>query len=309
MSAPRDNTVDSLGLTLHYLEWGEPDGEPLILMHGFLDLAYSWQPFVNALLAIAQRRLRILAPDCRGHGDSGWIGAGGYYHFPDYVLDLDCVLRAAGVGRVKLVGHSMGGTIAFLYAGTFPGRVDQLVLIEGMGPVGQRFSDAPHRMEQWIAEVNQRGRNHFRQYSSIEAGASQLRQTHPHLDAGFALDLAHAGMKQHVNGKWIWKFDPLHRSAAPQPFYTNQAIEFLRRIACPVLIVEGKDSRQTRRSDKAQRYAALAEHQQVTIDDAGHMVHQDNPRQLADVVAGFLQLSKTGGASPQGPGLSSQSRA
>ncbi len=291
MAEPREKTVDCQGLNLHYLEWGEPDGEPLMLVHGFLDLAYSWQPFVSALLAITQRRLRILAPDCRGHGNSGWVGAGGYYHFADYVLDLDRVLGAAGVDGVRLIGHSMGGTISFLYAGTFPRRVEQLVLIEGIGPVAQQFSDAPARMEQWIAEVNQRGRNHFRQYSSIEAGANQLCQTNPRLDAGFARDLARAAMKQHPNGKWIWKFDPLHRTAAPQPFYADQALEFLRRIECPVLIVDGKNSRQTRRTDKPQRYAALAAHQQVIIDDAGHMVHQDNPRRLADVVARFLQLS------------------
>ena len=290
MSSPREQTVDSQGLTIHYLEWGEPDGEPLVLVHGFLDLAYSWQLFVNELLATSQRPLRIIAPDCRGHGDSGWVGSGGYYHFADYVLDLDCVWRAAGVERAKLIGHSMGGTISFSYTGTFPSRVDQLVLIEGIGPVGMQFSDAPRRMEQWIAEVNQRGRNHFRQYSSIEAGASQLSQTNPRLDAGFARDLARAAMKQHDNGNWIWKFDPLHRTAAPQPFYTDQALAFLRLIDCPVLIVDGAVSHQTRRSDKAQRYAALADHRQVTIDDAGHMVHQDNPRQLAEEVTRFLQL-------------------
>ena len=290
MPAPREKSVDCLGLTIHYLEWGEPDGEPLVLVHGFLDLAYSWQLFVDELLATSQRSLRIIAPDCRGHGDSGWVGAGGYYHFPDYVLDLDCVVRAAGVGQMKLIGHSMGGTISFLYAGAFPRRVGHLVLIEGIGPVGMRFSDAPQRMAQWIADVNQRGRDHFRQYSSIEAGASQLFQTNPRLNPGFARELARAAMKQRDNGKWIWKFDPLHRTAAPQPFYTDQAVEFLRRIDCPVLIVDGKDSHQTRRTDKPQRYAALADHRQVTIDDAGHMVHQDNPRQLAEVVARFLQL-------------------
>ena len=290
MSAPREKTVDSLGLTIHYLEWGEPDGEPLVLVHGFLDLAYSWQLFVGELLAKSQRSLRIIAPDCRGHGDSGWVGAGGYYHFPDYVLDLEWLLRAAGVGQVKLIGHSMGGTISFLYTGTFPRRVDQLVLIEGIGPVGMQFSDAPQRMEQWLTEMNQRGRNHFRQYSSIEAGASQLCQTNPRLNAGFARELARVAMKQRDNGKWIWKFDPLHRTAAPQPFYTDQAVEFLRRIDCPVLIVDGKDSHQTRRTDKTQRYAALADHRQVAIDDAGHMVHHDNPRQLAEVVARFLRL-------------------
>ena len=290
MAAPREKIVDSRGLAIRCLEWGEPQGKPLALIHGFLDLAYSWQLFVDELLSKSQRPLRIVAPDCRGHGDSGWVGAGSYYHFSDYVFDLECVLRASGIKQVDLIGHSMGGTISFLYAGTFAQRVDNLVLIEGIGPVGMRFSDAPRRMEQWIAEVNQRGRSHFRQYSSIAAGASQLCQTNPRLNTTFAQDLARAAMKQHVNGKWIWKFDPLHRTTAPQPFYTEQAVEFLRRIDCPVLIVSGKESRQSTRVDRAQRHAALANHRQVEIDNAGHMVHQDNPRQLAEVVAQFLRL-------------------
>lgn len=290
MATPRDRTVESLGLPIHYLEWGEPGGDPLVLVHGFLDLAFSWTLFVNELTAIAKRPLRIIAPDCRGHGDSGWVGAGGYYHFPDYVRDLDCVLHGTALERVKLIGHSMGGTISFLYSGVFPARVEKLVLIEGIGPVGMRFSDAPARMENWIGEVRQRGRGHFRQYSSIEAGASQLSQTNPHLDKQFALDLARAAMRRHENGKWIWKFDPLHRTTAPQPFYTEQAIEFLNRIECPVMIANGKESHQTRRTDKAQRYAALANHQVVDIDAAGHMVHQDNPRQLARVIAQFLEV-------------------
>jgi len=290
MSAPRDHTVDSQGLPIHYLEWGDPSGEPLVLVHGFLDLAYSWQPFAAALMAKAERPLRIIAPDCRGHGDSGWVGAGGYYHFPDYIFDLDCVMRAARIDQCKLIGHSMGGTISFQYAGTFTNRVSKLVLIEGIGPLGMPFSDAPPRMKQWITEVHQRGRRHFREYTSIEAGASQLRQSNPRLGESFALDLARAGMKQNANGKWIWKFDPLHRTAAPQPFYTDQALEFFRCIDCPVLIVDGKESRQTRRTDKQQRYAAIANHRRVVIDDAGHMVHQDNPAQLAEVVAAFLEL-------------------
>ena len=290
MAAPRENTVDSQGLPIHYLEWGDPDGQPLVLVHGFLDLAYSWKLFVEETLAIAQRPLRIIAPDCRGHGDSGWIGAGGYYHFPDYIFDLERVLHSARVDCCKLIGHSMGGTISFVFTGTFPHRVEKLVLIEGIGPMGSEFSAAPRRMEQWISEVNQRGRNHFRQYSSTRAGANQLCQTHPRLKPEFAQELAHAAMKRRENGKWIWKFDPLHRTASPQPFYTGQALEFLRRVSCPVLIVEGAESQQTRRNDKAQRHMALADHREAVIDQAGHMVHQDNPGQLARVVGQFLQL-------------------
>jgi pimeloyl-ACP methyl ester carboxylesterase len=289
MSEPREKFVDSQGLQIHYLEWGEPDGEPILLVHGYLDLAHSWRPLVAALEKQLNRKCWMIAPDCRGHGDSGWVGAGGYYHFPDYVFDLDCVVRELGAPRFKLIGHSMGGTISLLYAGTFPDCVSRLVLIEGIGPVGMNFSDAPLRMEKWISEVHERGRRHFRQYSSIEAGANQLRQTNPRLNSASARDLARAAMKQNDQGKWVWKFDPLHRTAAPQPFYTAQALEFLRRIECRVLIVDGKESRQTRRTDKQERYDVITNHQRVMIDGAGHMVHQDNPEQLAEFVANFFE--------------------
>jgi pimeloyl-ACP methyl ester carboxylesterase len=288
MSEPRAKFVDVQGLPIHYLEWGEPDGQPLVLVHGYLDLAYSWKAFVAALQRRQQRPPWIVAPDCRGHGDSGWVGAGGYYYFPDYVFDLDCVVKALGATRINLIGHSMGGTISFLYSGTFPERVANLVLIEGVGPVGMEFADAPPKMARWIGEVHERGRRHFREYTSLDAGADQLRQTNPRLKKEFAIELARAGMKQNDRGKWVWKFDPLHRTAAPQPFYTGQAVEFLRRIICPVLIVEGAESRQARRTDKQPRYDALQNCQRTTIAHAGHMVHQDHPEQLADAVAAFL---------------------
>ncbi len=289
MSEPRHRIVDSLGLPIHCLEWGEPGDNALLLVHGFLDLGFSWTPFVAELQRRSSRPLWIVAPDCRGHGDSGWAGAGGYYHFPDYVLDLDSVVQNLAVPSFKLIGHSMGGTISLLYTGAFPERVSKLALIEGVGPVGMDFADAPLRMGQWIGEIRQRGRNHFRKYTSVQAGAAQLRQTNPRLRESFANQLAQAAMKQTSDGKWVWKFDPLHRTAAPQPFYTAQAVEFLRRIACPVLIVDGQQSHQTRRTDKQQRYDAIAERRHIVIDDAGHMVHQDNPTALVAALLPFLQ--------------------
>lgn len=288
MPAARERNVNVFGLSIHCLEWGTPGGEPLLLIHGFLDQAQSWKAVVELLQQKIGRALWIIAPDCRGHGDSGWIGSGGYYHFPDYVLDLDCVVRALGVSRFKLVGHSMGGTISFLYAGTFPERVSRLVLIEGIGPIGMNFSDAPMRMHKWISELHERGRDHFREYTSIEAGARQLQHTNSRLKDKLAMELARAGMKQNGRGKWIWKFDPLHRTTAPQPFYSFQASEFLRRIECPVLIVEGRESQQTQRPDKQARLDALRDKCFVQVDNAGHMIHQDNPQALAALLADFL---------------------
>ena len=286
----REKQIDAAGLAIHYLEWGEPADELLILAHGFLDHAHSWRPFVTSLQSKSKKPLWIVAPDCRGHGDSGWVGAGGYYHFPDYVLDLNCLIQNLGASRLELIGHSMGGTISFLYTGTFPQSVASLVLIEGVGPPGLAFTDAPPRMEKWISEVRERGRNHFRQYTSVEAGARQLQQTNPRLNREFALELAQTGMKQTAAGKWVWKFDPLHRTTAPQPFYTEQAVEFLRRIECPTLTIEGKESHQTKRTDKQKRFEAISNRRHVVIENAGHMVHQDNPEALAQTISDFLRL-------------------
>jgi pimeloyl-ACP methyl ester carboxylesterase len=291
MSEASHKFVDVQGLAIHCLEWGRPTGEPLILVHGFLDQAGSWRNFVRFLQDKLEQPLWIVAPDCRGHGDSGRVGAGGYYHFPDYVLDLDCVVRSLGARQFKLIGHSMGGTISLLYSGTFPERVHKLVLIEGIGPAGMNFSDAPARMKKWISEVHERGRKHFREYNSTGAGAKQLQQTNPRLSGELAMELALAGMKQNENGKWVWKFDPLHRTSSPQPFYSAQTIEFLRRIECPVLIVNGRQTHHSPRPESRQRLEVVRNKRFAEIENAGHMVHQDNPQRLAELVADFLYRS------------------
>ena len=293
MSEPRSHFIDVRGLKIHYLEWGEPGGEPLVLIHGWRDHARSWNYFVRDVQERSAKPLWIVAPDCRGHGDSDWIAAGGYYHFPDYVHDLDCVIHSLSVNSVNLVGHSMGGTISFLYAGTFPQRVKKLALVEGIGPLGMAFSDAPVRMEKFLTDmrtIREGTTVEFAsfEYPNLEEAAKRFHKVNPRLDAERAFQLTRWGMRRIGNGKWIWKFDPLHRSASPQPFYAEQAIEFYRRIECPVLVIHGKESRQTVRPDMQQRLDAIKDYRRIDIDRAGHMVHQDNPETLATVITDFL---------------------
>ncbi|KAB2892772.1 MAG: alpha/beta hydrolase, partial [Kofleriaceae bacterium] len=118
------------GLTYNILEWGAEHDQTIVLVHGFLDLAWGWDE-VPELLA---RRYHVIAPDLRGHGDSDWIGPGGYYHFFDYLPDLDEVVARLARGKVVMVGHSMGGSVAAYWAGTRPEQVRALVLLEGIGP-------------------------------------------------------------------------------------------------------------------------------------------------------------------------------
>jgi pimeloyl-ACP methyl ester carboxylesterase len=289
MTAPREGAVDARGLKIHYLEWGDPAAEPLLLIHGFLDHARSWERFVAALQNHEAMPRRIIAPDCRGHGDSGWVGAGGYYHFPDYIWDLNTLVEALRLDRFALVGHSMGGTISFIYTGTFPARVEKLVLVEGIGPLPAQFPDAPPRMERWIAEVKMVPQRKIVEYPSLEEAAQRLRRKNPRLDNALALELARGGMRRIANGSWVWKFDPLHRTAAPQPFYLAQAVEFFRRIECPVLIVNGAESRHTPRPDIAERLEAISDARVASVEGAGHMMHHDDPARLAELVAGFIR--------------------
>src|SRR5690606_2235621 len=131
MSAPRDLFVEANRLRLHLLEWGKPsDRPPLLLLHGFQEHAHAWD-WLAPLLADAGHH--VFAWDARGHGDSEWVGRGGYYHFADYVADVAFVVRHLG-GRVSIVGHSMGGNVALLYTGTEPERVQAVAVIEGLGP-------------------------------------------------------------------------------------------------------------------------------------------------------------------------------
>ncbi|MGH7847826.1 MAG: alpha/beta fold hydrolase [Candidatus Binatia bacterium] len=294
MSQPQSHFVDVRGLKIHYLEWGEPNGEPLLLIHGWRDHAQSWNYFVDAVRAKTGRPLRIIAPDCRGHGDSGWVGAGGYYYFPDYVHDLDCVINSLNIPSVTLVGHSMGGTISFMYTGTFPQHVRKLVLMEGMGPLGMTFSDAPPRMETFLSQMQSIREGTTVEYSSfeypsLEDAAKRFHRANPRLTAERAFELTCWGMRRNENGTWTWKFDPLHRTTSPLPFYAEQAMEFYRRIECPVLVIFGKESKQTPRPDLQQRLGAIRNHRQVAIARAGHMIHQDNPDDLADEILRFLR--------------------
>jgi pimeloyl-ACP methyl ester carboxylesterase len=288
MKPPKDHSIDVRGLKIHYLEWGEPSGEPLILVHGFLDHARSWEPFVRALEKKPGAPAWIVAPDCRGHGDSGWVSAGGYYHFADYVWDLDGLIESLGVPKTTLMGHSMGGTVSFLYTGTYPDRVRKLVLAEGIGPLPMRFADAPPRMERWLADLKALSRRKIAEYPTLEKAAERLMRGNPRLQPGLALELARSGMRRNDGGNWVWKFDPLHRTTAPQPFYSGQAVEFFRRIECPVLLVHGSESRQTRRPDMEERLEAIAHRSAAEVENAGHMIHHDNPERLAEIVTEFL---------------------
>lgn len=290
MSEPRDTFVEANRLRLRLREWGRPGPEPpVLLLHGFQEHARAWD-WLAPLLADAGRH--VVAWDARGHGDSEWIGRGGYYHFADYVADLAFVVRHLG-GRVALVGHSMGGNVSLLYTGTEPERVAALCVIEGLGPPDSPPDVAPRRHAGWIADL-QKVEAAERRGQTLAEAAAKLRRFFPLTDA-IALHLAEHGTRPTgEDGLVAWKWDPLHATRSPQPFYVAQARTFWARIACPVLYLEGSTSYlSAEKFDVADRLDLLRA-ERATIAGAAHHPHLEQPAATARVLLDFLGRSTPG---------------
>jgi pimeloyl-ACP methyl ester carboxylesterase len=269
-------------LSHHLLEWGG-GAEVVLLTHGFLEHAHAWDLVAPRLAAAG---LHVYALDWRGHGDSQWVGAGGYYHFADYVADLAGIVRQLG-GRVALVGHSMGGNAALLYAGTEPERVSALALIEGLGPPDSDPADAVERYRAWLGDLDKLAARRRLPLAPADARA-RLRARYPRLsDVALAL-LAEHGTRALPDGRVEWKFDPLHQTRSPQPYYAAQARGFWERVACAVLYVDG-DASQLRYADAllAERLA-IVRARRLTIAGSGHHPHLEQPAALAQALVEFL---------------------
>lgn len=274
------------GLTYHVVEWGPADGECVVLVHGFLDLAWTWAP-VAARLA---DRYRVIAPDLRGHGDSDWIGGGGYYHFLDYAADLDDLVGRLGPAPVNLVGHSMGGSVSAYWAGTRPDRVRRLALIEGQGPPDQSGATAslPDRTARWFDAWRAARARAPKVMASADDAIARLRKHDPLLAEADARELVAHGTLE-VDGGVSWKHDPLHLTMGPYPFRVDVAEAYWRRITCPVLVVDGAAS--TLRlpdAERDRRAAVLSEVRTITIPGAGHAVQRHQPVALADALRAHL---------------------
>ena len=276
------------GLRYNVLEWGADRPEfdhTVILLHGFLDLAWGWTATVRAGLA---GRFHVVAPDLRGHGDSDWIGPGGYYHFVDYLADVDDVARRFARGRLSLVGHSMGGSVASYFAGVFPERVHRLVLLEGLGPP-ENDAAVPQRVRAWLDSWRRvRGRE-AKSHAGLDEAAARLRAHDPLLGEELARELAQHGTRPAPGGGLRFKHDPLHLTLGPMPFRVDYAAEFWSRVTCPVLWVEGEKSVFRYAGDEADRRLRLLQGaERAVLAGAGHMMQRHQPAALAELLVAFL---------------------
>jgi pimeloyl-ACP methyl ester carboxylesterase len=181
----------------------------------------------------------------------------------------------------------MGGMVCSLFSGTYPERVKALVSIEGAGPPALQPSEAPALMSGWITGVREARSKGVRPLSSVEEAAQRLQFYNPRISAPFAHHLAVHGTRKAANGMGLtWKFDPVHRTRGPQPFYLEQARAFWLRVTTPALLVRGALS--PFRWDESESRECISSARRIEIAGAGHMVHHEQADRLAEAVLAFL---------------------
>lgn len=290
MIAPTETRIRANGLEHEVLDWGPAGPEPpIVIAHGFLDHAWSFAALAERL---ARAGRRVFAFSWRGHGQTDWIGPGGYYHFPDYILDLaellPRLLERASARRCDLVGHSMGGTASAMFAGTRPAVLRSLVLCEGLGPPAAPPEAYADRLAAFLASVARVRASAPRPMRDLDEAIARLRARHEDLDEASARLLAERGTRP-VPGGLLWRFDPLHRTSAPVPFSREAFLALLRRIEVPVLVVSG--SRGFRTEDHAERVAAIRDVREVVLEGAGHMMHWSAPDALARAILDHVRCA------------------
>jgi len=298
----RSRFISVRGLRHHVLEWGDasmvaPGRPPLLMQHGWMDVAASFQFVVDALPSDRH----VLAFDWRGFGLTDAPAADTYW-LPDYLGDLDHALDALFFNEqpdrpIDLLGHSMGGNAVMLYAGLRPERIRRLVNLEGFGMPATTPSQSPQRIVQWLDGLKTPAV--LRDYPSLADVAARLRKTNPLLPPRRAAWLAQHWSRQRVAEDGSVRFeilgDAAHKRGTPTLYQRDEVLETWKLIAAKVLWVEGDQTDVSRwwgtRYTKAEFHERLDVVKQVerhVLAPAGHMLHHDQPEALAQRIEAFL---------------------
>ncbi|MGR8920205.1 MAG: alpha/beta fold hydrolase [Gammaproteobacteria bacterium] len=284
---PTSHSYFSQRLRLHYVDWGNPQAPPLLLVHGGRDHCRNWDWVAQAL----REDWHVIAPDLRGHGDSEW-SADGHYEMAGYIYDLAQLVHQQQLAPVTIVAHSLGGNIALRYAGLYPESVRRLVAIEGLGlspkMLAERRAKPFHeRLRGWIDDKRALAGRLPRRYASIEDAFKRMQEENKHLSPEQARHLTVHGVNQNEDGTYSWKFDNYVRAWPPYDMPTGAVEDLWSRITCPTLLVHGEESWASNPEEDG-RAAHFANARVVGFSGAGHWVHHDRLDGFLDELRAFL---------------------
>lgn len=280
----REGTFEVEGSRVHYLESGDRARETFVFVHGNRDHCRSWDFLLESFHKAGFELPHVVAIDLRGHGDSGWVGRDRGYRHEDFVLDLVGLLRHLEKDAVTLVAHSLGGSMAVVFAGALPDRVRRLVLIEAVGPYGRSEQEAPDLFGRWTRDDG--SDTVLTYYATVGQAAEAICKRFPLVPNRAAMHMARHGTRPTPCGL-VWKYDPRSRNPSYSSFSETQVKAFIDRIDCPTLLVFGAESGY-KESPRYRRVEHFRNRTLVEIPGTGHHVQQESPDELAAVMIPFL---------------------
>lgn len=274
-ASPTSRFVQANGLKFHYLDWGNPDGPPLVLLHGVGQTCHTWDLFAAAMAP----HFHVMAFDQRGHGDSDWAPDRDYARAA-MVNDVAEFTKAAGLDSFYLIGMSMGGMNSMMFTSQNLARVRSLVVVD-IGP-----------------RVERKGSSHIRDFMSnnrefndLDEAAAVIHKFNPRrpLEAIRKYTCVY-NLKQLPSGKWTWKYDSYFASAQrlgdPQVMH-DQLAAAARLITCPTLLVRGAQSDVFSLEGAKEFQQLIPGSAFELVEGAGHSVMGDNPAGFEAAVHGF----------------------
>ncbi|MCP4084962.1 MAG: alpha/beta hydrolase [Actinomycetia bacterium] len=260
----------------HYLEWGNPEAQSVLLLHGSNQSAHSWD-LVSLHLA---DRFHVFALDQRGHGDSEW-SRDSDYSSEAMGLDAAAFIDAMGLDHLIVVGHSMGGQNAMRLTLSHPERVTRLCLVD----VGPELSpDGAQTIRRFITET--------REFDDIDHFVKRVQQYDPYRSREHIERTVRYNLLQRADGKYISKHDHGPRLKATGEHRARGdrfTLDDVRDLPMPLLLIRGADSN-ILTADGADRFVeAVPDGKLVTVPDAGHNVHGQNTPVFLDALVPFLQ--------------------
>ena len=286
MHPSKRETIEIRGLPYCIHTWGDPDRTAVYLLHGWADTGLSFQFLADEMAT----DYFLIAPDWRGFGESGWSPQG--YWFPDYLADLECIIEHfSGPAAISLIGHSMGGNIACLYAGIRPQRLSHLISLDVFGLPDSDAARAPERYAQWLNQLQ--AQQSFSEYENIDTLVQHIEKLAPGISPERAKFIADSWAKPRACGYgFTVKADPAHKRVNPVLYRREEAQGCWRKIIAKTLFLYGEDSRfyKSYREDGFQEEcrSSIENLSDDCLADASHMLHLQQPEALAERVKLFL---------------------